>query len=447
MRKIIGCLLALLVLHPVVFSQESNNYRQNPTLGVSFFFHDFKTAQLIRNTTLSTVLRNKQFGKIKDMSPGLAISYIDGLTNHFDFSTTLAGSFLDYLKKDGTTFGKDNFLLEWDASVRGKMFSNKYVVSPYLQAGIGGSMYKGTFGAFVPLGVGVQVNMFDEAFLLINSQYRVPVTESVNYHFFHSVGLAGVISKRKETPKLLPPPPLPQPPPDRDEDGIVDSLDACPDVKGLAQFNGCPDTDGDGIADKDDKCPNEKGVARYQGCPIPDTDGDGINDEEDKCPNEKGVARYQGCPVPDRDKDGVNDEEDKCPDLPGTVANNGCPEIKEEVRKRVDVAARNIFFATGSYKLLAKSHKSLDDIAKLLTEDPNLKIDIEGHTDNTGKPDKNQILSENRAKAVYDYLVKKGADTNRLKSAGFGQDNPVADNKTAAGRTKNRRVELKLHYD
>ncbi|WP_315821794.1 OmpA family protein [Paraflavitalea speifideaquila] len=164
-------------------------------------------------------------------------------------------------------------------------------------------------------------------------------------------------------------------------------------------------------------------------------------------PQGKGVARYQGCPVPDRDKDGVNDEEDKCPDLPGTVANNGCPEVTAEVKKRIDVAARNIFFATGSAKLLAKSNKSLDDVAKLMSEDANLKLDVEGHTDNTGKPASNQTLSEKRAKAVYDYLSGKGVGADRLKSAGFGQDKPIADNKTAKGRTENRRVELKLHYD
>lgn len=219
-----------------------------------------------------------------------------------------------------------------------------------------------------------------------------------------------------------------------------------PDVPGLAQFKGCPD-DSDGIQDKEDKCPDVPGLARYQGCPIPDTDGDGINDEIDKCPNEKGVARYDGCPVPDRDKDGVNDEEDKCPDLPGTVANQGCPEIKEEIQKRIDVAAKNIFFATGSWQLLAKSHKSLDDVVKLLNEDPNLKLDVEGHTDNTGKADKNLTLSDKRAQAVHDYFVKKGISADRLKSTGFGQEQPIADNKTAAGRAKNRRVELKLHYN
>lgn len=445
MKKILLHLFFLLPLTQIAFGQDDDI--QNPTLGVHFFFNDFKSAQNIRNTSLGTALRDKKFGKIKDMSPGLAINYMEGLNRHFDFTTTLAGSFLDYIRRDGSTFGKDNFLLEGDVSVRGKMFSNKYVVSPYLQAGLGASMYKGTFGAFMPLGVGVQFNILNEAFLVVNSQYRVPVTESANYHFYHSIGLAGVIGKKKRTAAPVPVPIPPPPPKDTDGDGIVDSLDACPDIPGLAQYKGCPDRDGDGIPDPEDKCPDVPGLARYQGCPIPDTDGDGINDEVDKCPNEKGVARYDGCPVPDRDKDGVNDEEDKCPDLPGPVSNQGCPEVKDEIKKRIDVAAKNIFFATGSYQLLTKSHKSLDDVAKLLNEDPNLKLDVEGHTDNTGKADKNLTLSEKRAQAVHDYLVKKGVSDDRLNAAGFGQERPVADNKTTAGRAKNRRVELKLHYN
>jgi outer membrane protein OmpA-like peptidoglycan-associated protein len=212
-------------------------------------------------------------------------------------------------------------------------------------------------------------------------------------------------------------------------------------------LKGCPDKDGDGLADKDDKCPEVAGLQKYEGCPIPDTDKDGVNDEQDKCPSIAGVARYEGCPIPDTDKDGVNDEEDKCPALAGTAANRGCPEIKEEVKKRVDKAALNIYFVTGSSKLLAKSNKSLEELVKILKEDKDLKLNINGHTDNTGKPEKNQVLSENRAKAVYDYLVKKEVSETQLKSTGFGQDQPVADNKTAAGRLKNRRVELQLHYD
>ena len=172
-----------------------------------------------------------------------------------------------------------------------------------------------------------------------------------------------------------------------------------------------------------------------------------MNDDEDICPTVAGVARYQGCPVPDTDNDGVNDEEDRCPTVPGPKENNGCPEVKEEVVTRVNYAAKNIFFITGSAKLSSKSYKALDEVAKILSEDHNLKLSIEGHTDNVGKPQFNQTLSEGRAASVKAYLANKGIDESRLTSVGFGMDQPIADNKTAAGRAQNRRVEMKLGYE
>ncbi|MBL7728643.1 MAG: OmpA family protein [Dinghuibacter sp.] len=378
------------------------------------------------------------------MSSGLAASYMKGMNNYVDVQARLAASFLDMPVTGRGPFGGDFLLLEADASVLLKMLPDKYWVSPYLNIGIGASNYKkGYFGAFMPLGVGLQVNFYDDAFLLINSQYRVPVSGTNNYHFFHSIGVAGTIGKREVPP---PPAPVVVVPKDSDGDGIFDKDDACPSVPGVAKYNGCPvpDTDGDGINDDNDKCPTVAGTAKYNGCPIPDTDGDGINDEEDKCPSQAGVARYQGCPIPDGDGDGVNDEEDKCPTVAGIRENQGCPEIKQEVIEKINYAAKNIFFASGSAKLLAKSFKPLNEVVAILNENTDLKLDIEGHTDNTGKADKNQALSESRAAAVVAYLKSKGVDESRLNGAGYGQDQPVADNKTAAGRAKNRRVELKL---
>lgn len=117
---------------------------------------------------------------------------------------------------------------------------------------------------------------------------------------------------------------------DTDGDGIVDSLDKCPTIAGLAKYNGCPipDSDSDGVNDEVDKCPTIPGLAKYNGCPIPDSDSDGVNDEVDKCPTVKGFARYNGCPIPDSDSDGVNDEMDKCPTLAGPASNGGCPVLK-----------------------------------------------------------------------------------------------------------------------
>lgn len=118
---------------------------------------------------------------------------------------------------------------------------------------------------------------------------------------------------------------------DRDGDGIVDSLDKCPDEKGVLQYDGCPipDSDNDGIADDVDKCPTIAGSLKNNGCPPGDKDGDKINDDEDKCPAEPGVARNGGCPIKDTDGDGVDDENDNCINVPGTLLNAGCPEDKK----------------------------------------------------------------------------------------------------------------------
>lgn len=209
-------------------------------------------------------------------------------------------------------------------------------------------------------------------------------------------------------------------------------------------LNSGPDSDEDGIVDKDDLCPNIPGIKKYNGCPVPDTDNDGINDEEDKCLTVNGIARYSGCPVPDRDHDEVNDEEDKCPDMPGSDLNEGCPTIKKEVIEKVNVAAQNIFFETGKANLLPKSFNSLNEIADLLKANPLYTITLEGHTDITGSDDKNIILSKSRANAVKNYLSDHGVEHSRIKILGYGSGRPVAENSTVEGRSKNRRVEIKL---
>ena len=258
---------------------------------------------------------------------------------------------------------------------------------------------------------------------------------------------AGIALKVGTGRKLPAPPPPPIPVVvvlDRDGDGVNDIVDRCPDIAGLPSLQGCPDRDGDGIADMDDKCPEIFGVARYQGCPIPDTDGDGINDELDKCPTVAGIARYQGCPIPDTDGDGVNDEEDKCINEKGPASNFGCPVISEAIIKRVNVAAQNIFFQTAKSTLLPKSFPKLNDVVTILKDNPSFKVQIDGHTDFVGNDAYNQTLSEQRAAAVKAYLVSQGIAESRLSSAGYGESRPVADNNTAAGKAKNRRVEMTL---
>jgi OmpA-OmpF porin, OOP family len=235
---------------------------------------------------------------------------------------------------------------------------------------------------------------------------------------------------------------------DKDKDGIEDAKDVCPDEPGTAATNGCPDKDADGIADKTDKCPDVSGLIKYNGCPVPDTDKDGINDENDKCPNEFGVIRYAGCPIPDKDGDGVNDEEDKCPEVKGTRQNNGClpEEVKKEIIEKVNYAAKRIQFKQAEAALLPNSLKVLDEVAKILQENPDIKLSIEGHTANNGYYDANMRLSQMRADNVKTYLEKKGISPDRLKAKGFGPTQPVSKGKTPAEIAQNRRVELKLSY-
>jgi OmpA-OmpF porin, OOP family len=444
MKKILFALFALYLCAPTAKAQDEEI--RPKALGVSFFLNDFTTANRIRTTSLSSVLSNRQWAKLREMVPGLAVTYFKGIRKHVDIAATIGGSFLNY-PMPGKTFTNNNLLLEANGAVNLKMTTEKYWVQPYITLGIGAHKYKSYYGAFMPLGVGMKVNLLDEAHLFITSTYRVPLTvETANYHFQHSIGIAGRLGKKK-----VPVPPVvvvPPPPSDRDGDGIIDEVDKCPDVKGFAKYQGCPipDTDKDGINDEDDKCPTVPGVARYQGCPIPDTDKDGINDEEDKCPTVFGVARYQGCPIPDTDGDGTNDEEDKCVTIPGPKENFGCPIITEEIKKKVDVAAKNILFVTGSAKLQTKSYKGLNEVAQIMKDNPGMSLAIDGHTDNVGTEEKNQILSDNRANSVKAYLVSKGIEESRITAQGHGEMEPIADNKTAAGRQQNRRSELKLSY-
>ncbi|HZV44608.1 MAG TPA: OmpA family protein [Saprospiraceae bacterium] len=225
--------------------------------------------------------------------------------------------------------------------------------------------------------------------------------------------------------------------PDTDVDGMNDEVDKCPKVAGLAKYNGCPipDTDTDGINDEQDKCPTVAGLAKYNGCPVPDTDSDGVNDEQDKCPSVAGTAKMMGCP--DKDNDGVTDAEDHCPTVAGPVDNFGCPKIES-----AKFTTQRIQFVTGSSKLTADAKANIKEGAKLLNSNDfkMLKIEIRGHTDNTGSSESNHTLSHKRAEAVLEELAKNGVSRDRMTAKGFGEDMPIADNNTKEGRAQNRRV-------
>ncbi len=462
------CLIALLATSLCFSANAQDSYKKAPQLVINIGFADFLTNSRIKSSSISTVIANKQWARVPQMELTGGLSFLTGLSDHLDLNASLNGTFVDYPYRDRARKNNKNLLLTSDAVVNLKLLTDKYTVVPYLSGGVGVSLSKNIFGAYMPIGTGLQFRLADEAFILLNAQYRIPVTETTTSNFYYGLGIASRLGNgtpKTEVLKPLPPAPVavietPKPA-DADMDGVSDDVDACPNVKGIAAMKGCPDSDADGIADKDDACPNTKGSAALNGCP--DSDGDGIADRSDRCPNQAGPSSNNGCPITDKDNDGVNDNVDNCPNEAGPASNAGCPireaekepvavkeEIKEQVmqdvQKEVNKAAGNIYFQTGSAALLFNSATTaaIANITKILKNNPNYKLDINGHTDNVGNAAANTLLSKNRANAVLTELVKKGIAAKRLTANGFGSAKAIATNATPAGRAKNRRVEMKI---
>jgi outer membrane protein OmpA-like peptidoglycan-associated protein len=246
-------------------------------------------------------------------------------------------------------------------------------------------------------------------------------------------------------------------PVDSDGDGVFDGIDKCPGTPKGARVDkaGCPlDSDGDGVPDGIDVCDSTARGAKVdaKGCPM-DSDGDGVLDGLDQCENTpKGaVVDHKGCPM-DADGDGVADGLDQCPNTPAglKVDANGCPiEVSEKETQLLDtgmIRIQNINFAVNKSTIEPESFPVLDEVAAILLQYPMLKIEIGGHTDNTGINVKNVALSEARAKAVLGYVVQKYPllDATHFTAIGYGPMVPVASNKTKLGKAKNRRVEFKV---
>ena len=230
-------------------------------------------------------------------------------------------------------------------------------------------------------------------------------------------------------------PERPAPPPDRDEDGAPDKGDACADLPGARSpdplLNGCPE-------------------------PPPDRDADEIPDESDACPKvpgePTGVRGTHGCPEPvDTDGDGVPDPVDACPDEPGPrpPAGDGCPKPPEPPSARLVeqeiVISQQVQFEQGTAVLRPESDAVLGDVARVLREHPEVElIEVQGHTDDTGRPELNRRLGQERADSVVAWLIGRGIARERLAAKGYGADRPLSDNATGEGRARNRRVEFRV---
>ena len=225
---------------------------------------------------------------------------------------------------------------------------------------------------------------------------------------------------------------------DRDKDGIKDKDDACPDVFGLAQFQGCPDTDGDGVPDKDDNCPEVAGPVENNGCPWPDTDGDGVLDKDDACPSVAGPAANNGCPWPDTDGDGILDKDDACPTVPGLPEYNGCP---KPTAVAVTEEFKDLLFDFNKATIQPGSTHKLDKAAEIIKSAPAENFVVVGTTDAKGSAAYNLNLSRQRAAAVVKALEARGVNPAQLKSIGIGsQEATVPATASDAERQVDRKV-------
>lgn len=428
------------------------------------------------------------------------LSYSRYINSHFDFVFNATMGRWGYQEKNKTRF--DAALLQGNVHLRVKLLnSDDNKVVPFIFGGIGVANYsdyelktatgtiiqnaegKGT-DLYVPYGAGLQIQLSSRLNLLVQETFAYTDhdtrdgEENQNNESFllHTIGLSynfgaakdadkdGVNDNKDKCPDTRTGVKVDNKgcPVDRDGDMIADFLDSCPDIKGTFLAHGCPDKDVDGVADKDDQCPDEAGAVELRGCPDKDgdkvadkddrcadvagsvqnkgcpddKDGDGISDNEDACPDVKGTLELKGCA--DTDGDGIADNLDKCPNEKGTPANSGCPDINAETQ------LNNLLFGSNKDAVVKSHYQTLDKVVKVMTDNPSLQLTIEGHADNKGSAAVNLMISQKRAKAALNYLMKKGLAANRLKATGLGDKQPAASNDTEAGRAQNRRVELKV---
>ena len=331
-----------------------------------------------------------------------------------------------------------------DADVRlTYKFNNGYIMkedaffAPYLSAGMGFThlkeqeyFYDEFEGghAMIPLAIGANMKVNDKTDVYTEAALKKSLDDSYNYTQFN-IGVKFSLKKDK----------------DSDNDGLIDRKDECPEVAGPSTNNGCPlaDDDNDGVPNLYDACPTIPGS--IDGCP--DQDGDKVPDMYDVCPTKAGSPETAGCP--DRDEDGVIDSQDPCPNKFGTM--NGCtledyqniaPESEESIKVQLIEAAENILFELDEATLTEGSYEPLKDILVVLRENPEIKLDINGHADSTGSSDYNMNLSQERAETVKEYFIENGIAESRLMAQGFGERAPRTDNDTSGERALNRRVDI-----
>jgi len=368
--------------------------------------------------------------------------------------------------------GQDNFDYTFYG---GQVFLKKTFYStkkarPFLKLGYGISgIDRGLFGDTIPFsqyfsktlspGFGVHFRITNNFGFEISSSFNKAIDFGGITHLRHKAAIYIGIGDR-----------------DRDGDGIINRKDKCPKIPGLPEFNGCPDNDGDGIPDLEDKCPNEPGVKLNNGCPEKDEALDENNLMSDKnkelqlevvsstfsknttntkeeSGNQEVLAENNSMSNKNKElqlevvssafsKNTTNTKQESNDQISKDISN-----ITFLINKKLD-ENRIIYFPAGSIKILGKKNLvKLRGIFKLITNQKDLKVLLEGHSSDDGDSLSNLELSRDRAIIIKQTLIDLGTDPGRIKIKALGEEEPIFDNKSINGDRFNRSVLITLYQE
>ena len=514
MKRII-CLSLLACLVPRLFAQISQEKKLS-TLVFHSFYNDFKTTQLMKTTSVHNVLDKGQWSNIGSMQMGFGFNYLKGIGKKMDAIITIDGSSTDYLFKNGSNNGSSKFLLDANAAFNLKLFTDNHKLVPYFSFGAGLSSYNGKTGFYVPSGVGLQFNLFNEAYVLTNIQHRLALSSTVNDHFYYSIGIGTNIGKKKiKGISVVEVTALPEPVkeeiitiiPPRDLDIIAKDeftgqplpyvevvlkgpegrrLSGLTDATGKVTFNKMPPGDYtvSGFLNNINTSVQNIDKNNFE------TNNNQINitiTHNDPRYTLSGLVINKTKNIPEGGVDvNVTNETKRSVITKQSNAGDGIFNAQleagsdftlvvkkadyisnieristkglnrsatlyvklelgiEEAKVGQSIVLNDIYFEVGKADIDIAFSTDLDKLIQFLKDNPETRLEIQGHTDNTGSLNLNNKLSQSRANSVVDYLTKNGIDRNQLIAKGYGSSLPVADNATAEGRTKNRRVVMKV---
>jgi outer membrane protein OmpA-like peptidoglycan-associated protein len=442
------------------------------------------------------------------MQGGFGLDYLQGLTSNIDLISTFNASWADYLQPSGSYFGSSHFLMDVSAGAHFKLLSDKYFVSPFLLLKANFQKYQTFNGFSLAPGVGLQFSLFKESFVLTTIEYRASLSSTISSQLYYSVGFATNIGKKKPKPVIvMPPPPVVKEIPKLISDiKIIVSDEATGQVLPYTEvtLNGPEGKKLSGTTDANGQVVfNQLTAADYtvqgilnninttsQSISKADFESKTINvniSHNDPRFTLSGVVinKTRNLPeggaeinVSNLTKHSLTTKLSKAGDgtffvqleagSDFTVVGKKADYISniekvstkglnrsatlyvklelgiEEAKVGQSIVLNNIYFETGKALIKADYSTDLDKLIQFLNDNPTTRLEIQGHTDNTGSVKLNNKLSQARAESVVKYLNIKGISMSRLTAKGYGQTQPIVSNTTEAGRQQNRRVEMKV---